>query len=124
MYEVIENKIIEDSEVEYIENQSMGEHSIVTLIRCEGNVGTRFCRLVQGRLVNTQTFDEVPTLLKKMNLTREAKTVDGVLLEENPVSPFEQFSIEIAASILSDPVQTLIPLILLLIFPVIFLCFI
>ncbi|MCB5953525.1 class C sortase [Enterococcus sp. CWB-B31] len=124
VYEVIENKIIEDSEVEYIENQSMGEHSIVTLIRCEGNVGTRFRRLVQGRLVNTQTFNEVPTLLKKMNLTREAKTVDGVLLEENPVSPFEQFSIEIAASILSDPVQTLIPLILLLIFPVIFLCFI
>ncbi|MDR0921638.1 MAG: class C sortase [Lactobacillales bacterium] len=125
VYRVTLNKVIQDTEIEYVENQ-MGEGTpIITLLRCEGNVGTIYRRIVQGELINTLPISHLSTqnrpLLKQMELTQKIQKVDGTIVSENPISLFCQFSMKLAASIISNPVQTIVPLFLMFVLPIIFL---
>ena len=93
-YQVTKNEVIKDTQVDVVNSEVKGT-PILTLIRCEGNVGTVYRRLVQGRLTKT-----------------------------SPISPFEQLSMDLAAHIISDPMQVMIPFFLLLVLPILFLNFI
>lgn len=130
IYQVTKNKVIRDTQVEVIEEREAGEMPIITLIRCEGNIGTVYRRVVQGELVSREPLDaesmETFTLIQEQSNERANATGGGnqirpLLLRENPISPFQQRSIRMAARMISDPIQAGLPLFLLLLFPILLL---
>ena len=134
-YEVILNQVVVDTQVEFLEGIEEGQVPLITLMRCEGGIGTIHRRVVQGELVEVQPLEDWQ--LERFNLTREElvsvteeiTTTDGVeetierelIVPEDPISPLERMSMEVATRIISDPVQVALPLFLLLLFPILFL---
>lgn len=120
-YEVFENKIIEDTQVSYIEEIPSSSPPIITLLRCEGNIGTKFRRVVQGMLVKTEPIETMRRKnLEEMGLEKSGIIKCGNLLWIDPVSSISKTSMTIAARIISDPIQTIIPLFLMLLLPILF----
>lgn len=122
VYTATLNKVIEDTEVEYIEEDRGTETPLLTLIRCEGGIGTRYRRVAQGKLTEVVPIEEADEkLLSELSLQqdKEVKEVTGDLIETSPLSSFEQFCIQLAAAILADPIQTAIPLFFLFLLPII-----
>lgn len=118
-YKIIKNEVIRDTEVSILDKQ---EKPIITLIRCEGDIGTIYRRLVQGSLVQKLPIEEVKQeIIKEMGIEHTGNQSDGLLINENPISFLQQFGMNLAANILSDPVQTVVPLFLLFVLPIIFL---
>ena len=131
-YEVIFNQVVVDTQVEFLEDIEEGEVPLITLMRCEGGIGTIHRRVVQGELVEVQPLDEWH--LERFNLAREELvsdteeiiTTDGteetiereLIVPEDPISPMDRITMELATRIISDPVQVALPLFLLLLFPV------
>ncbi|MCS6716229.1 class A sortase, partial [Proteus terrae] len=120
-YQVIKNEVIKDTQVDVINSDVKGT-PILTLIRCEGNVGTIYRRLVQGRLTKTTPLNDNSS--KTMNLSMTGNVSGDNLIKTSPISPFEQLSMDLAAHIISDPMQVMIPFFLLLVLPILFLNFI
>ena len=128
-YQVFLNRVVLDTEVHFIEDIEEGETPIITLLRCEGGIGTRYRRVVQGELVNVEPLNA--ETLADFNLAKEDSELlmeEGdrpgggpALLSRDPISNFRKFAMSIAAHMLSDPVQVALPLFLLLVFPIIFL---
>ena len=128
-YQVFLNRVVLDTEVHFIEDIEEGETPIITLLRCEGGIGTRYRRVVQGELVNVELLNA--ETLADFNLVKEDSELlmeEGgspggglALLSRDPISNFQRFTMSIAAQMLSDPVQVALPLFLLLVFPIIFL---
>ncbi|MFD1465432.1 class A sortase [Lapidilactobacillus mulanensis] len=54
-YKVALNRVVNKKEVQYIDPKS--ERPIITLLRCEGRLGTVNRRVVQGKLVKTQLLN-------------------------------------------------------------------
>jgi sortase A len=127
VYEVTVNEVIHDTQVEVVAHLEEGEVPIITLLRCEGNIGTRYRRLVQGKFVGSFAIDESQmdnfSLVTQGTGETGGETIEGIpaLLPHNPVSAFDEISMRVAARMISDPIQVGLPLILLLLFPVIFL---
>lgn len=118
-YEIKTNEVIRDTEVSVLDNQ---KEPIITLIRCEGNIGTVYRRLVQGRFVKRLSIEEVDQeVTQQIGVENKGKQSEGVLVKKNPISFFQQLGMNLAANILADPVQTVVPLFLLFVLPIIFL---
>ncbi|MDT2602519.1 class A/C sortase, partial [Enterococcus hulanensis] len=64
--------------------------------------------------------DAEDDLFKQMKLKRDEGKIDGTLLKEDPVSEPERVSMTLAAKIISDPMQTVVPLFLLFLLPILF----
>lgn len=121
VYEVSLNKIIEETEVSYVEKESADHRALLTLLRCEGDIGTIYRRLVQGKLKSILPLKEAEAdLFDQMNLTRTNAKVNGEILKEDPISTPEHWSMTLAAKIISDPLQTVVPLFLLFLLPILF----
>lgn len=121
IYEVSSNKIIEETEVSYVEKEPKNGIAKITLLRCEGDIGTIYRRLVQGNLKSVQPLQDAQNeLFKQMKLKREDGKINGTILEDDPVSESERVSMTLAAKIISDPMQTVIPLFLLFLLPILF----
>ena len=129
-YEVTFNEVIVDTQVEFLEElEDEDETPIITLMRCEGGIGTIHRRLVQGQLVSVEPLN--PQAMEMFDLIHgEDREGQGVvettdtlplLIAKNPVSDFHQFGVAFAARIISDPVQVALPLFMLLLFPILFL---
>lgn len=120
-YEVTLNKVIEETEVSYVEDTSSNETPKITLIRCEGNIGTIYRRVVQGKLVKKEPIDTADTdLLAKVGVEKKGKIRNGELLHVDPVKESSKKSMTIAAKIISSPMQTVVPLFLMLLLPILF----
>lgn len=121
VYEVSLNKVIEETEVSYIEQNTEGDAAKLSLLRCEGDVGTIYRRLVQGNLKSILPLKEADEeLFQELNLEREKAADYSKILKKNPVTPFEQFCMTLTAKIVSDPMQTVVPLFLMLLLPILF----
>jgi sortase A len=146
-YEVTFNQVVLHDQVELLDQLGEEETPIITLMRCEGGIGTIHRRIVQGELVNVEPLESEGmarfNLIEDASDTRsqESETRNGNpegALEENqeertvgdnlppllmnhPISKVELLSVEFAARILSDPVQVALPLFLFLLFPMLFL---
>lgn len=121
VYEVYLNEIVEDHEVHYIEKNKDGQEAIMTMFRCEGDIGTVYRRLVQAKFVRTTALDDLSSEeFKQLNIVREKKKTKGILLDQDPIPAFDKTSMSLAAKIVSDPMQTIIPLFLLFIMPILF----
>lgn len=91
MYRVVKNQTIRDTQTDVL-NQPKGL-PIVTLLRCEGGVGTDNRRVVQGVLQATSSFDE---------LTRKQQQMLGVVSktsERSEKTRTNWMSIQLARSI-------------------------
>lgn len=125
VYKVTVNKVIEDTEVEYVEKKPSDNSALLTLLRCEGDIGTIYRRLVQGKLVSVQPLKESDgVLFKELGLEKTEAKMNSELIKKDPVSTFDQTSMTLSAKIVSEPMQTIVPLFLLFLIPILFLNFI
>ena len=126
-YEVFLNQVVLDTEVHFIEEIEEGETPMITLLRCEGNIGTIYRRVVQGELIHVEPLNEASlrtfSLVKEPVQEGEEGITDSLsmLLANDPIRDSSRISMNLASQILSDPVQVALPLFLILIFPIIFL---
>lgn len=124
-YKVTVNKVIKDTEVSYVEKNPADTTALLTLLRCEGDIGTIYRRVVQGKLSSVQPLKEAEAdLVKELGLEQTSKKITGELISSNPVSSFDQVSMNLSAKIISEPMQTIVPLFLLFLIPILFLNFI
>lgn len=124
-YKVTINKVIEDTEVSYVENEMSGTAALLTLLRCEGDIGTIYRRVVQGELSSIQPLKTADKeVIKELGLLQTNQKITGELVKKNPVHSFEKKSMVLSAKIISEPMQTIVPLFLLFLMPILFLNFI
>ncbi|MGM0124005.1 sortase A [Enterococcus sp. AZ194] len=124
-YKVTVNKVIRDTEVAYVEKQPSDTTAILTLLRCEGDIGTIYRRVVQGELSSIQPLKTAEVaVLKELGLVQQNKKVTGELVKSDPVHSFQKRSMLLSARVISEPMQTIVPLFLLFLLPILFLNFI
>lgn len=120
-YDVTVNKVIEETKVSYIEEKTENDHQLLTLLRCEGDIGTIYRRVVQGKLSNIQPIKSASTqLLENVGVTAQAQETPKKMLTKNRVTPLQQFSMLIAAKFVSEPLQTMVPMFLFFLLPILF----
>lgn len=118
-YEVFLNEVVVETETNYIEKES--DKELITLLRCEGDIGTIYRRLVQGKLKNKESLDTFNKAeLNELNLVTQASKTEGVLLTKDPISKADKVGINLAAKVVVDPIQTIIPIFLLFLMPILF----
>lgn len=124
-YDVTLNKVIEETEVSYIESNSEVGHELLTLLRCEGNIGTIHRRVVQAKLSHIEPIKDANSqVLENIGVTTTAQETPKKMLTKDRVSPFQQFSMLIAAKFVSEPLQTMVPMFLFFLLPILFFSFI
>lgn len=116
VYEVFLNKKIKETEVSYVKEQE-GE-TILTLLRCEGDIGTIYRRVVQGKLKEKTPLSD--SEMKRLNLEKKSLRDEGILIEKEPLNNLEKTSIKLASKVVSEPLQMIIPIFFLFIMPIIF----
>ncbi|MBO0458335.1 class A/C sortase [Enterococcus hulanensis] len=120
-YDVSLNKVIEETEVSYVDSVTKDGKQTLTLLRCEGNIGTIYRRVVQGKLSSVQPIETASTqLLKEVGVKAQAQEAPKKLLNKRRVSPFQQFAMLIAAKFVSEPLQTMVPMFLFFLLPILF----
>ncbi|MBO1299614.1 MULTISPECIES: class C sortase [unclassified Enterococcus] len=120
IYEVSYNEVVEDTQVELLELKKAGSKAMITLVRCEGDIGTRYRRVVQGKLVSVRGINEMDeTELDEIGFEKNSETIDGTIVKNSPIEPFNATSMIVASRVVSDPLQTLIPIVFFLLVPVI-----
>lgn len=121
VYTVSLNKVVKESEVSFIEKNKPGTQPKLTLLRCEGNIGTIYRRVVQA---NLQTIEPVQEMnageLSSIGLKQTAKKSDGKMVKKNPVSAFQSFAMAVAARFVKEPLQTILPMFLFFMLPILF----
>lgn len=116
VYEVFLNKKIKETEVNYVKQQE-GE-TFLTLLRCEGDIGTIYRRVVQGKLKEKIPLSD--SEMKRLNLEKKSLRDEGILIEKEPLNNLEKTSIKLASKVVSEPLQMIIPIFFLFIMPIIF----
>lgn len=117
-YKTVRNNVIKETEIEVLDAT---KKSTVTLIRCEGGIGTVYRRVVQGELVKKEALKDCNSdFLTQLGLEK-SQPQSGKIIKKNPLSYWNQLGINFAATAMADPIQTIVPLFLLLLFPIIFL---
>lgn len=117
-YKVTRNEVIEETEISVLDETTNKE---LTLIRCEGDIGTIYRRVVQGELITSNFVEEMESSqLQMLGLTKE-ENKKGEIIQEAALTRLQEFCMKLAAAIIANPVQTVIPLFLLLMFPIIML---
>lgn len=121
-YDVSLNKVVEETEVSYIDPKTKDGKQTLTLLRCEGDIGTIYRRVVQGKLSDVQPINgSSEQLLKQLGIkANEKERSSGKILKERRVSPFQQFAMLIAAKFVSEPLQTMVPMFLFFLLPILF----
>ena len=121
VYTVSLNKVVKESEVSFIERNKPGTQPKLTLLRCEGNIGTIYRRVVQA---NLQTIEPVQEMnaeeLSSIGLKQTTKKSDGKMVKKNPVSAFQSFAMAVAARFVKEPLQTILPMFLFFMLPILF----
>ena len=121
VYTVSLNKVVKESEVSFIEKNKPDTQPKLTLLRCEGNIGTIYRRVVQA---NLQTIEPVQEMnageLSSIGLKQTAKKSDGKMVKKNPVSAFQSFAMAVAARFVKEPLQTILPMFLFFMLPILF----
>ena len=135
-YEIISNQVVDHHQIQFFDEVESGETPLITLMRCEGGIGTIYRRIVQGELLGVE-----PVGLHDLERFQLVREVSGTIVEESgsgeevtlgevqrhllvlqdPISDFERLSTAFTARVVSDPVQVALPLFLLLLFPILFL---
>lgn len=92
-YEVTENKVISETQIEVVENSY---NPILTLLRCEGGANTPYRRLVQAKLVKREKLKEKPKeiLVKDGSLTNISNIQKDEKSQQESVNqgtPYQQF---------------------------------
>ncbi|MGG5314629.1 sortase A [Enterococcus sp. AZ071] len=119
-YKVVRNEVIEDTEVGVVEKQVNGR-PLITLLRCEGNIGTPYREVVQGELVTQESVNEAPKeRLKELGLQKKKGASPQKLVKKQPIPPFQQFAMMIAGKFVSEPLQTMVPMFIFLVLPILF----
>ncbi|MGM0113370.1 class C sortase [Enterococcus sp. DIV0187] len=121
-YDVSLNKVVEETEVSYIDAKTKDGKQTLTLLRCEGDIGTIYRRVVQGKLSDVQPINGASeNLLKQLEIkASEQEQSSGKILNERRISPFQQFAMLIAAKFVSEPLQTMVPMFLFFLLPILF----
>lgn len=121
-YDVSLNKVIEETEVSYVDTETKDGKQTLTLLRCEGDIGTIYRRIVQGKLSDVQPINGASEkLLEQLEIkTNDQKKATRKILKERRVSPFQQFAMLIAAKFVSEPLQTMVPMFLFFLLPILF----
>ncbi len=122
-YELISNQIVDQSEVSYIEQPSdLGSIPIITLIRCEGEIGTKNRRIVQGKFVKQELISKLnQTSQKKMGLMNlSTKSNSNVTSDQQTYALLPSLCISLASIVLSNITQIVIIFSLILVVPIIF----
>lgn len=121
IYTVSLNKVVEETEVSYIEKNKTGASPILTLLRCEGNIGTPYRRVVQGELQAVESIQGMTKAeMATMGLKQSTEKSTGKIVEENPISFFQSFAMIVAARFVKDPLQTMLPMFLFFMLPILF----
>ena len=125
-YKVMLNQVVKDTEVQYIKQpNSPLATPLITLIRCEGRVGTSFRRVIQGQLIETQPLKQLgSTQLKTLGIEHKGvlkKAQAGKIYSGDSYTWYESLAIMVAAMMVNNPLQTIIPVVLMLVVPILFL---
>lgn len=120
-YEVTLNKVIEETKVSYIENKKNDGQHLLTLLRCEGDIGTIYRRVVQGKLSNVQPINEASDqLLNEIGVKNQNQQIPKKVIKTPQVTLFQKFAMLIAAKFVSEPLQTMVPMLLFFLLPILF----
>lgn len=112
VYEVSYNDVVVDTEIELLEIKKEAPQAMITLVRCEGDIGTRFRRVVQGNLSSVKSLSTLSaTELAQLGLEKNRTNIDGTILADSPVHPINSWSMSVASKIVAEPLQTLIPIV-------------
>ncbi|WP_339014804.1 class C sortase (plasmid) [Lactococcus garvieae] len=121
-YRVTRNDVIKDTEVEVVDHVKKDSPPLITLIRCEGGIGTEERRVVQGEFVKKKALKEASEEeLQQLKVNFGTSKKDAQLFSSSLNSAFLIFCMALASHILADPVQIAVPMFILLVFPVLFL---
>jgi sortase A len=121
-YQVNLNRVVKETEVQYISppNSPLAT-PLLTLVRCEGGIGTPYRRIVQAQLVKTNALHQEKTQqLQVLGLERKGKPHNPIIKGE-AYSWFDRLTMMLAAAMVNNPLQTIIPIVLMLMVPVLFL---
>lgn len=122
-YEVSVNEIVNDTEVEYVDQDKNQDVAKLTLLRCEGDIGTTYRRVVQGELAGSKELSQLTNeQLKKMNLIKnnsDDKQIDKII-ETDPIVNFDKVCLLLSSKILMDPLQTAVPIVIIFLIPILF----
>lgn len=122
-YEVISNQVVDKSQVSYIEQpKDRTTTPVVTLIRCDGNIGTSNRRIIQGKLVKQEQVSQLKnSSLKIVGLsTTQSGKAPSITPDVQTYSKFTALCIRISSILLSNILQIVITFTLILIVPIIF----
>lgn len=121
-YKVSFNRVVRDTEVQYIKNpNSPLATPLVTLVRCEGGIGTPWRRIVQGELVKEQPLKaQTSHQLQQLGLEVSGE-VKSKIYEGEAYSWLQRLAMMISAMMVNNPLQTIIPIVLMLVVPILFL---
>lgn len=121
IYETFYNEVVRSDRVDLLEEESP-DKKIITLIRCEGDIGTPYRRVVQGELTNIQPLSSIDNKkLEEFGMNRAEKKTDGKIVKKSPVNNVEAATMSLASVISGNPLQTMVPILLLLVIPILFL---
>lgn len=121
VYTVSLNKVVEETEVSYIAKNKPGAAPKITLLRCEGNIGTQYRRVVQGELQAVEPIQGMDQQeMVSLGLRQTTAKSDGTIVEKNPVSQVQSFAMVVAARFVREPLQTILPMFLFFMLPILF----
>lgn len=121
-YEVFSNEVVNKNQVSYIEQpKDRMTTPIVTLIRCEGNIGTSDRRIIQGKLIKQENISQLNNnSLRTIGLSTKAKKTNLIMPSTRTYSPFTALCIRLSSIFLSNILQIVITFTLILVVPIIF----
>lgn len=122
-YRVVLNQVVKDTEVQYIKppNSPLAT-PLLTLVRCEGGLGTPYRRVVQGQLTQDQPLShQSKKQLQTLGVTRKGEVKAGKIFSGDSYSWIDCLAMIIAAMMVNNPLQTIIPIVLMLVVPILFL---
>lgn len=118
LYTVSLNKVVNETEISYIEKNQSGATPKLTLLRCEGKIGTTYRRVVQAELKEVESIQNATgEKLKSLDLIQTTKQSKGVIMEKNPTPFFKSFAMIVASRFVKEPLQTILPMFLFFMFP-------
>ena len=123
IYKVTTNEVIPDTQVSVLEQPTDPLTTpIITMIRCEGGIGTPWRRVVQGNLFKTESIAEMnKEQVGNLGFVQNGQVSSGQIYGNQTFSFLLSLAMQIAAAIVSDPLQTVIPISLLLVVPILLL---
>ncbi|GAB2024521.1 hypothetical protein OfM1_05920 [Lactovum odontotermitis] len=122
-YRVTSNEVVPDTKVSVLmQPEDRDAAAILTLIRCEGGIGTSWRRAVQAEIVKVSPVSH--SNVRQLGFIQskgKSGRVDGNIYHQASYPWYARWAMKLVSQILLDPVQTVIPIVLLLVIPILFL---